>query len=201
MIVSMYTGGAHCCLMDYVFELEPEFKRIALLDAEDSWPAYFDDLDHDGHFYYLAEDWTFAYWPSSFAGSPNHSVVLRYVEGTNGGGYHLAWDKMRRPPPTPPEWNHAMSAVRKDLKVMKSGYVSSIATDLWSEVMDLVYTGHSDPAWKFVDEAGPEAQGGNNPDLDDFCSRLKASPYWPDIQPTLINTPPACANAKPERLE
>lgn len=70
MIVSFYTGGAHCCLFDYVFELEPEFKLLATLDAEDSWPAYFVDLNGDDHYYYVAQDWTFAYWYGSFAGHP-----------------------------------------------------------------------------------------------------------------------------------
>jgi hypothetical protein len=35
MLVSFYTGGAHCCLLYYVFELEPELKLIATLDARD----------------------------------------------------------------------------------------------------------------------------------------------------------------------
>jgi hypothetical protein len=43
------------------------------------------------------------------------------------------------------------------------------------------------------------AQQGNYPDLASFCSTLKTSPYWPDLAPTLKNTPPACANATADR--
>ena len=39
MIVSLYTGGVHCCLMHYVFELEPSFRLLATLDARDTWPV------------------------------------------------------------------------------------------------------------------------------------------------------------------
>ena len=117
MIVSLYTGGAHCCLMHYVFELEPEFKLVATLDAQDTWPAYFADLDGNHRYYYLAEDWTFAYWYMSFAGSPFHSVVLQFVDDSKGGSYHLALDKMQRPAPTPAEWKKALEKVRVEQRL------------------------------------------------------------------------------------
>jgi hypothetical protein len=69
---------------------------------------------------------------------------------------------------------------------------------LWNTVLDLIYTGHSDLAWKFINEAGPKAQPGTNATLADFCSVLKVSPYWPDLEPTVKDMPSACANAKPD---
>jgi len=196
MIVSHYTGGAHCCLLHYVFELEPAFKLLATLDAKDSDLAHFADLDGNHHYYYLAEDWTFAYWPSSFAGSPSAPIVLQFVEDGKGGGFHLALDKMHRPVPTPEEWNKALREARQTLAT-DSLEIDSGAT-IWSIVLNLIYTEHSDLAWKFVDESWPAKTKVKNDWLDDFCSILKASPYWPDIEPTLQNLPPACANAKPD---
>ena len=196
MIVSFYTGGAHCCLLHYVFELEPEFRLLATLDARDSWPAYFADLDHDQHYYYLAEDWTFAYWWMSFAGSPYHSIVLHYADDSKGGGFHLAMDKMQAPAPTQVEWQTALGDMRGKLQLDKEKMFNDLPDVLWQEVLGLIYTGHSDLAWKFLDEVGPRAQQGNYPDLASFCSTLKTSPYWPDLAPTLKNTPPACANAR-----
>jgi hypothetical protein len=202
MVVAAYSGGAHCCVSHYIFELEPQFKLLAHLDAEDTWPAYFDDLDHDGHYYYIAEDWTFAYWLGSFAGSPNHRVILRWEDAKNGGSYHLALDKMQRPAPTPAEWRKAMAAVRREVSIEQTGYVNALRTYLWQEVMDLIYTGHPDLAWKFLDEAGPEAQRGTgNPDLESFCLTLKASPYWPDLAPTLRDAPAKCLNARSAPLK
>jgi hypothetical protein len=197
MIVSWWTGGAHCCQMHYVFELEPKFKLLATIDARDSDPAYFADLDKNGHYYYIAEDWTFAYWWISFAGSPFHSVVLHYVENSQGGGFHLAIDKMLAPAPTPEEWQKALSDVRKELQLEQKNMVNFLPDVMWQKVIDLIYTGHSDLAWRFLEEVGPKAQAGNYPDLATFCSKLKTSPYWPDLAPTLKDTPPTCANAKP----
>jgi hypothetical protein len=197
MIVSFTSGGVHCCLSHFVFELEPKFKLLATLDAEDTWPAYFADLDHNGHYYYIAEDWTFADWWMSFAGSPYHSIVLHYVDDSKGGGFHLAIDKMQTPSPTSDEWQKALSDVQNELQLDRENMFNDIADVLWQKVINLIYTGHSDLAWKFLDEVGPKAQQKHYPNLATFCSTLKTSPYWPDLAPTLKDTPPACANAKP----
>jgi hypothetical protein len=101
-------------------------------------------------------------------------------------------DKMQMPAPTTAEWNKELSAAQK---VVAAGDADSIGTTMWQTVLNLIYGGQSDLAWKFVDALGPKAQQTPLPALGDFCSELKMSPYWPDLQPTLKDTPPACANA------
>jgi hypothetical protein len=193
MIVSQYSGGAHCCMSHFVFELEPEFKLLATLNDAD------DDLAHfqraaDGRYDYITADWTFAYWPDCFACSPAALVKLRWIDDKNGGGFHLCIDKMQKPVPTQTEWNKALS---KAQKAVNSHDINSIGTTMWQTVLDLIYSGHSDLAWKFVDKLGPKAQQKPLPTLGDFCSLLKESPYWSDLKPTLKDTPVACANAGP----
>jgi hypothetical protein len=196
MIVSLYSGGAHCCSSHYVFELEPVLRLLATLnDAHDDM-AHFERIDRNGPYYYLTADWTFAYWPDCFACSPSEEVVLRFVDAANGGGFHLALDKMSRPAPTAAKWKHNLESVKESLK--SRGPLSTVGTTLWQPVMDLIYTGHSDLAWKFLDEAGPAAQQKPLPNLQDFCSLLKNSLYWPDLEKTIQNAPPACSNAKPK---
>ena len=193
MIVSLYTGGAHCCTMHYVFELEPAFKLLATLNDTNDDEAHFEHFK-DGHYYYITADWTFEYWPTCFACSPSALVTLRWVDDDRGGGFHLAMDKMQTPTPTNAEWNKDLSAAQK---AVNAGSVDDIGQSLWGVVLDLIYAGHSDLAWKFVDAAGPKAQEKPFPALADFCGLLKQSPYWPDLQPTLKDTPAACANAAP----
>jgi hypothetical protein len=191
MIVSASSGGAHCCTTHYVFELEPELKLIATLqDAHD-------DLAHfqratDGRYDYITADWTFAYWPNCFACSPSEMVTLRWTDDKNGGGFHLALDRMRKPAPNTAQWNKELAATRK---VVGDGDANSIGTTLWQTVLNLIYTGHSDLAWKFVGAAGPKAQQKPFPTLNDFCSLLKQSIYWADLGPTLRNAPPACTGS------
>jgi hypothetical protein len=192
MVVSLYTGGAHCCSIHVVFELQPTFKLLATLNDSDDDMAHFERLA-DGHYYYVTGDWTFGYWPTCFACSPSAVVTLRWTDDAMGGGFHLAMDKMQTPAPTTAEWNKELSAAEK---VVAAGDADSIGTTMWQTVLNLIYDGHSDLAWKFVDALGPKAQQKPLPALADFCSLLKTSPYWPDLQPTLKDTPASCANAK-----
>ena len=196
MIVSQWSGGAHCCTTHYVFELEPDFKLIATIDDRDYSVAHFER--DDGHYIYKTADWTFAYWPSCFACSPSTQVVLRFTS-QNGGGFHLALDKMKRPRPTKAEWEGKLREVQKVLS--DEGPQVEIGRTQWQFVLDLIYSGHSDLAWKFLDDTGPKAQAGDLPKLAEFCSIFMESPYWPDIAPTLLNAPPECSNAIPKSSE
>ena len=197
MIASLYTGGAHCCSIHFVFELGPQFKLLATLNDSDDDMAHFERLA-DGHYSYVTADWTFGYWPTCFACSPSALVTLRFVDDAKGGGFHLAMDKMQTPAPTTAEWNKELGDAQK---VVMAGDADSIGTTMWQSVLNLIYDGHSDLAWKFVDALGPKAQQSPFPALGDFCALLKQSPYWPDLQPTLKDTPPACADAKAKQQQ
>ncbi len=199
VLISAWSGGAHCCRTDYVFELRPELKLLGVILAQDADESHFAKLDNSDRYYYISADFVFAYWYGSFAGSPVEPVILEYREDQNGGGYHLALDKMRQPAPTKQEWDKALGGVKNDLALKRTNMVSDLRTDLWTEVLHLLYTGHSDLAWKFIKEAGPEAQTDHDPDLSDFCSTLKASDYWRDLKPTITNMPIACREAKAGR--
>lgn len=195
MIVSLFTGGAHCCMTHEVFELAPEFKLLATLNDADDDLAHFARDPKDHRYNYITADWTFAYWPTCFACSPSDVVTLRWADDKNGGGFHLAMNRMQKPAPAPAQWNKELGAAKK---VVDAGNADEIGRSLWGVVLDLIYTGHSDLAWKFVDALGPKAQQKPFPSLGDFCSLLRQSPYWGDLQPTLQNVPPACAGAKPK---
>lgn len=195
MIVSFFSGGAHCCTSHLVFELEPSFRLLATLNDAD------DDLAHfapaPGGYVYLTADWTFAYWKASFADSPGIPVVLRF---TRSSGFHLALDRMRTPDPTPAEW--------EKLKVQAAAafhqtnpFSEGIGSALWGNMLNLIYTGHSELAWKLFDGAWPAKRTGKNEFLSAFCSQLKTSPYWPDLRPALGHIPAACAAAGPTHAE
>ena len=194
LIVSHFTGGAHCCTSHYLYELAPVVRLVAKFSDTNDDAAHFERDPKDGHYYYHTADWIFAYWPTGFALSPSEAVILRFVDDANGGAYHVAFDKMAKPAPTQTAWDKKLSAAQK---AVNAGAVNDIGLAVWGVVLDFLYTGHSDLAWKFLDALGPKAQQKPFPSLADFCTLLKKSAYWPDLQPTLRNTPPTCANAGP----
>jgi hypothetical protein len=194
LIVSLFTGGAHCCTSHYLYELAPTVRLLARFYDGDGDLARFARDAKDRKYYYYTADWTFAYWPTCFACSPSEDVILRFVDDANGGAYYVALDKMKKPAPTQAVWNKEL---RKAQKAVHDGAVDDMGQAMWGVVFDLMYTGHSDLAWKFVDALGPRAQQKPFASLEDFCSLLKKSQYWADLGPTLKDAPAPCAYAPP----
>jgi hypothetical protein len=194
LIVSHFTGGAHCCTSHYLYELAPAVRLVAKFSDTHDDMAHFERDPKDGHYYYHTADWIFAYWPTGFALSPSEAVILRFVDDANGGAYHVAFDKMAKPAPTQAVWNKELSAAQK---AVNAGAVNDIGLALWGVVLDFLYTGHSDLAWKFLDALGPKAQQKPFPPLSEFCNLLKRSAYWPDLGPTLKDPPAPCSYSPP----
>jgi hypothetical protein len=190
VLVTSSSGGAHCCSTHYIFELEPKLLLLATIEDGDSDLAHFEKLDqHRGYYYVTSHIWS--YWPASFAASVSHKVVLRW----NGEKFQLDLKRMRSAAPTPLQWNAALKDV-DDALTDGGATPDDLGMTLWDTTLDLIYTGHSDLAWKFVREANPDALKEPNPSLEEFCSELKASTYWPDLEPTLKDVPEECVRAK-----
>jgi hypothetical protein len=196
MIATAWSGGAHCCFVHMIFELKPELRVVARLDDGDGDLAHFVDLDGDGHYYYKGNDWTFAYWDTSFADSAAPAVVLRFVDDDHGGRYHIAMDKMRSPEPSAEQWKRAIRAA-SDVFAQGSRSADGIGSQLRSNMVNMIYTGHSRLAWKLLDQTWPAQEPGKDKFLSDFCSQLKNSQYWVDMEKTLEAAPPACSGGKP----
>jgi hypothetical protein len=197
MIISQYSGGLHCCTERDIYELEPEFKQVATIDDMDNEDGHFEDLDHDGHYYYLTRDPTFLYWNSAYVDSVAPGIILQFINDSKGGAFHLALRKMHEPNPSPEEWKETLENARKAFGA-DNHFSNGIGSWFWGNMLALIYAGRSDLAWKLLDETWPSERPGKNKFLADFCSQLKTSPWWADLEPALQNTPPACATAKPE---
>jgi len=196
MIVTNWTGGAQCCFVHYVFEVEPTLWLLAKIDDGDGNGAHFADLDGNKRFYYVGNDWTFSY--PSFAGLSAPAVILRFVEDSKGGGsYRLAMDKMLLPDPTPTEWKKAVRDARSDFGGPSTTFGDGRGSELSRNMVNLIYTGHSDLAWKLSDQVWPPQYPGKDKYLSSFCAQLKTSPYWPQLKPAVLNPPPACAASAP----
>jgi len=197
MIISWYTGGLHCCTELDIYELEPEFRKLITIDDMDFEDGHFEDLDHDGHYYHLTVDPTFEYWNAAYTEFAPTGVILQFVNDSKGGAFHLALNKMHKPDPTPEEWKEASKEAREAFGT-DNPFSGGIGSSLWANLLHFIYRGHSDLAWKLFDETWPSKRPGKDKFLADFCSQLKTSPYWPDLEPTVQNAPPGCVNAKPD---
>lgn len=190
-IVSEWSGGAHCCFTLHVFEIGDKFREIAKIQADHGDGSNFEDLNHDGSYEFVGYDWAFAYWRTAFMQSPAPRVVLKYREGR----FRLALDLMRTADPTPKKFADTIERVRSDGEwfthsATDCGQGCRVPVALWKNMLDLIYGGHSDLAWKLLDESWPKTLEGEATFANDFCSQLRKSRYWRDLKETVGRCPP-----------
>lgn len=174
LVIAAWSGGAHCCFTFEVFEIGAEFRKIATLSAVHGDLSHFADLDHNGILVFVANDWTFAYWNTSFMDSPAPDVLLRFKNGQ----YHLAFDLMRKSAPS----NAQVASAARRVHDMKPHPWGSPPTDLWRQMLAYIYTGNQSMAWQFLDDAWNPKWGSKEAFLHDLERQLSRSPYWVELR-------------------
>ena len=200
LVISEWLGGANCCLIFHIFEIGPNFKKLGTIDAQfgDSGP-HFIHPDKDSKNTGLAiqiHDWTFANWNTDFADSPAPKVILQF----SGGAYRIAPDLMRTSDdPAASDLATPASAVRSFPGSAKGGGwpKADVSPQLWETMLDLIYSGHADAAWKFLDDAWPPKVQGKDKFAQDFRAQLAKSPYWPAVNAMNSAKPPATRTDHP----
>lgn len=177
LLIYEYTGGAHCCSNYYFYALDSEFGLRALdrIEAEHG-DVRFADLDGDGTNEMTTQDWTFAYWHTSFAGSPAPEVVLRW----RGGRCVVAPELMERPASDAAEFAGWVERTLTEEENAAAWSHGGVPVSYWATMLRLIYTGHGDVAERFADEAWPAERSGEEKAafLAEFRSQLARSPYW-----------------------
>ncbi len=174
LVVNEWTGGAHCCYKFHVFEIGKRFKKIATLDAGDGDGAHFEDIKGNKKPVFIAADWTFAYWRTSFMQSPAPEIILAYENDS----YILDFDLMRKPPPPDRVLEDTIKKIHENAFWKEEGPPA----ELWGYMLDLIYSGNADTAWKFFDKAWLPSVPGKEKFRHDFQARLRKSPYWKQIE-------------------
>src|SRR5579859_1451100 len=122
VLVSYFSGGAHCCSELLLFELEPQFTLLTKIGLGDADESVFKRDPQDKRYRLDTADETFAYWHTSFAESPLTPVLLEATDDGKGGvRFRLAMDKMRKPPPTEAQWR------RTDLRKARAAFAPGAA--------------------------------------------------------------------------
>jgi len=170
-VLQSYSGGAHCCYYTLVLEREPEIAVLAEFDGANS-PVVLENLDADPALEVRLYDWTFAYWKTSFADSPAPEVILELQDGVYVGAAVL----MRRLPPD-------RGALEAEIKAMRTVLLKAKkpTPQLWGRMLDYIYSGNAETAFKLLDGAWPEGLSGKASFVLQFGAQLSFSPYWDTI--------------------
>ncbi|MGH7781542.1 MAG: hypothetical protein ACREQR_17145 [Candidatus Binataceae bacterium] len=208
LVVTGSSGNAQCCLTFYMFELEPKFRSLGKIQLrnDDHQSPHFVRLESGRGVQLVVHDWTFAGWHTDFADSPAPLVILEYRDGR----WRVATDLMREPAPTPAQLESKANNTRVD--AMAANYAdpfriwpdAKIPSELWGDMLNLIYSGHPELAEKFADLAWPARIHGKDRFLAEFRRQLARSPYWEGIKaiaaPDPSPTPSPRATAAPPPL-
>lgn len=190
-----YSGGAHCCFtVKHISCSDPPVVRSSM-DTQHSH-AHYQDLDGDGLCEVTYHDWSYAYWHTSFGGSPAPRIVLHIA-----GGYRLAPELMRLQGPNATElprltrrWqeelavSHALSdrADRgEELSEEEQGRIhhwgwfndeARIPPEIWGTMLDLIYSDRVREAVAFAHEVWPPGRRGVEDFIVDVLDKVLSSP-------------------------
>jgi len=198
LVVSHWSGGAHCCFSYYVFNIGKDFKLFDVINGGDGDASKFVDVNNDGKLEFIGNDWIFSYWHESFAASPAPPIILKYVNGK----YRLALDLMKKPLPADKDEKALIKEIKKEQreisKLIKEDMASTGQTNadnfawvkndvvlpskVWGHMLDLIYTGHPKEAWAFLDKVWPAGKNGKEKFIADFKEQLSKSLYWDVIK-------------------
>ncbi len=175
VVLSEYSGGAHCCTTNYIFELAEPLKVIRV--PSDDFPITFKELDGRPGLEIILLDTIFLYWKAGFVGAPTPRVVLRYDKGA----YQVATDLMKEPPMGREHLLRHAQEIRGSA-VWGNDEDYPLDQRLWKIMLDLIYTGNVDQAREFTDMAWPQTFPGKKEFLFEFFDcHLRRSLYWPGI--------------------
>jgi len=184
LLVTEYSGGAHCCTTYYVYAFEPFFRRLAVIDTQSSG-ARFEDLDGKPGLEVITADNTFAYWKTYYAASPKPQVILAW----DGTAFVPSAALMAAPAPSAAD----LKAQAARVAASDQWTADDLDPDLWRRMLDLLYSGHADLAWSFLDDGWPAARDGKDAFARAFKCELAASPFWDAVAAInkLDTNPPA----------
>ena len=186
LVVSTYSGGANCCTDVHVFELGEQFRRVARFDARNAEGVEFADLDRNGILTVSMADWHYIDVIAPMIASPAPAIIFRYRDGR----YQLAPDLMKQPAPPRAE---LMRFAREIHELFEQARKKPAEADqilarwnphypvpqLWSKMLDLIYTGNEGEALLLFEEAWPETYPGKQKALKRFRVLVEGSPFDP----------------------
>ncbi|HLO76107.1 MAG TPA: hypothetical protein VK196_06600 [Magnetospirillum sp.] len=171
LVVTGWSGGAHCCHTVHIIDLGEQPRLIQSIDAGHSDLDLFAQLDDDAALEIALPDWTYAYWPGSFALSPVPHVVLewdgrQYTPSArltrNGSMYYRMQDEQmqNRRQPTSPEEQVAA---------------------IFQDTLDMVYAGRMKAARTLLKQLLPPTPENKQLQQVLFDCKLPSSPWWPFV--------------------
>jgi hypothetical protein len=202
-VIEHDAGGAHAPIECKFFALGDKFRKVAQFDASnnaDSTSCDFVDFYGDGTCAAVLYDHAFAYWHAAYCDSPSGAVILRLKNGK----FELAQDLMKC---KSPDGKCITQLVKQTQTKLAADQAEGAPTAkgkepflvqpiVFSNLIDLIYSGNGNAAWTFLDQLWPPGRPGIFGDesgdpsktitkqqfIAIFKKQLSTSRYWSEIK-------------------
>lgn len=172
LVITGYSGGAHCCTTFTLISLGDQPALLATIDAPNG--GVFERDPDTGEILYVSQDATFNYWKTSYASSASPRLVLRWQDGR----FRVSGRHMQAPPPDA-EALQAITVAARSAEYREKG---AAPAELFGPVIEMIYQGNPDPAWALLKNAWDPAWGDHDVFRDELRAQLAKSSYWPEVR-------------------
>lgn len=177
LIISQWTGGAHCCYVLKFFELEKNFVKLPEIEDRFAYPMLrgweegnfprIETLDP-----FLEERF------SSYAQSATGKVVLEYVDGK----FVPAIEYMKTPLKHPD--HKILASIKEEFQRPYKGEWPP--PPFIQALTNLTYGGHKEAAENLLNEVWPSQLEGKSEFWKAYEAELKKSEYYPEFERRLV---------------
>lgn len=161
----------------HVFECGETFREIGTLKSLGLGPELI-DLDGDEIPEVITAGVVFYHFPSGSEGELVPKVIWQWRDGR----YHAAKRLMAKPAPSAEELEAKARFIRESPEWESSPSGSYIPAELFATALDLMYSGHEELGWQFIERAWNADDSFKERILGSLRSRLNESPYWPELK-------------------
>jgi hypothetical protein len=181
LVITEINGGNNYQCDYYVFQISDTFKFIAQI--KDAADGEFKDLRGNGNLDLGSFDClTFEGWNCCEAATPQPTVIFRYQDHK----YRLDLEKMKQPAPTEQELEGMAAGFKAQFADIQKDWLFdskwSAPYEMWGKMLNLIYSGNMDLAWRLCDLSWPADHPGKEIFLKEFKKQLATSPYHIDIE-------------------
>ena len=157
IMINFFSGGAHCCFETYFINLGETAEMVDSIGTGHVGIGVSGKNPNGGLLFETADN-GFAYWLTYFANSPFPDVILEFRNGKLRPNFAL----MKKPAPSLSVLKRKAFAARQLLSLepykgednensVLYKEDAQVDTVFWGDMLDLIYTGHEDLAWQYLD--------------------------------------------------
>ncbi len=124
--------------------------------------------------------WAYSHLDRESGPGPQPLITMRLKHGRT----EIVASAMRQPAPSPGVLAAKAARVREDLRrsARADGVKYLTMNEYWGTAVELMYSGHEDLGWAFLEDAWPEGVEWKEAFLAEFRQILYSSPHWERVQ-------------------